>query len=124
MPRNAAGADRWARWRPEIQKALASGHFTIEAIEADLAAGNLRLWATDDCAIIVELVRYSGGPLVCHVRFAAGELPAILTNLDQLEVDAKAMGCTEMRVDSRAAWERLLKSRDYDRWSVTLRKEL
>ena len=118
------GGDLWARWRPEIERATVGGHHTIEAIEADLASGRSLLWATPDCCIIAQFHRYPGGHFACHLQWAAGSLEAILTDLDSIEAEAKAQGCTEMLIDGRMAWMRLLQGRGYAPWSVTIRKEL
>lgn len=117
-------AEAWARWRPELAKAASGGHQTIDSIEADLIAGNAKLWATDDCCMVVEFHRFAGGQFACRPLFAAGDLSAIKANLAELEADARAMGCTEMLIDGPLGWQRALRDMDYEPWAVTLRKEL
>lgn len=118
-----ADADLWARWRPEIAKAAIGDHHTLESIEASLAERRALLWATPAACLVVEFHRFPGGAHACQVRWAAGSKDTVLAALADLEAEAKAMGCTEMLIEARPAWSRLLKDSGYDQWSVTTRKE-
>lgn len=115
--------DLWAKWRPEIAKATGD-HQTIESIEADLAAGRARLWATPLCCAVVEFHGYPGGALSCHIMWAAGSMAALKADLPKLEAGVKAAGCTEVLISGRAGWARVLQNDGYQPWSVTIRKEL
>jgi hypothetical protein len=113
----------WDMWRDRIAKAVDGSHHTIEAIDQRLSTGRLRAWMTPDCCLLLEFVQYPT-ERACQVMWAAGDLAAILGQADAIEAFAKEAGCTEMLIESRPAWAKVLAGRGYRPWSVTVRKGL
>lgn len=116
--------EAWARWRPELEKAASGGHQTIESIEADIREGHAKLWATDDCCMVVEFRRYAGGAFACRILWAAGDIEALKRDVWKLEEGAKSIGCTELQIEGRPGWERIARDNGFRPWAVTVRKEL
>lgn len=103
---------------------MAGSHQTIESVEADLAAGRAHAWFHPGACLLLEFVRYPGGAVACQVMWAAGDLSDVLLALSEVEAWAKKAGCTEVLIEGRAAWAKVLKGVGYKHWSVTIRKEL
>lgn len=113
----------WTRWRAEFAKAVDGSYHSIEAIEASLSAGRCELLDAGDCAFVVEIMRYPNAT-ACQVLWAAGTIEAILIAGDAIHEWARRKGCDEMLIEGHPAWQRALKHRGYEVWSVTLRKPL
>jgi len=114
----------WALWRDRIASAMDGSHQTIESLEAAIAGGLNHAWMADEACLIVDFQSYPGGARTAQVLWAAGELKPVLEELSKLEAWAKAAGFTEVLIEGRAAWARLLRGAGYEPWSVTIRKEL
>lgn len=114
----------WARWRPEIAKAINPDFYSIEGIELAIAEGRSQLWMEPESCVITEIVNYAGGP-VCQCLWAAGDLSEIIDRMPgRIEPWAKSQGCIAMLVESRAGWAKALKPIGYEPFSVTVRKAL
>lgn len=113
----------WQRWRSEIAKAVDGSHHTIETVEQQLIERRLHAWMTEDCCILIEIIRYPA-ETACQYMWAAGDLAAILAEEPRIVDWAVRAGCTEILVESRPAWAKALKPLGYDLWSVTVRKAL
>jgi len=116
-------ASSWDRWRGEIAKACDGSHHTVESIEASLSEGRSHLLDAGDCCFIVEVCDYPQAR-ACQVMWAAGNLPAIIAALPDLEAWAKLQGCTEILEEGHPGWGRVLQREGWERWSVTMRKAL
>lgn len=113
----------WLRWKPELAKACDGSHFTIEGIEANLQAGFWRLLAHDDCCYVAEIQTYPA-QVTCTLWFVAGDIPALIAGLPDVEAWAKLNGCREMLIEGPMGWKRVLAPLGYAPWSITLRKGL
>lgn len=113
----------WEHWRDEFARAVDGSYHSIEGIEASLADGRCEFLDAGDCAFVVEIVRYPK-TTACQVLWTAGTIEAILNAGDGLHAWAMLKGCDEMLIEGNPAWQRALKHRGYEVWSVTLRKPL
>lgn len=113
----------WVRWRPEIAKACDGSHWTIEGIEQHLASGQWRLLTQPGCCYLVEAQRYPT-ETSCTIWFVAGDIPALVDGLPDVEAWARLNGCSEMLIEGPMGWKRVLQPLGYAPWSITLRKGL
>jgi hypothetical protein len=113
----------WAAWREEFAKACDGSHWTIEAIEAEVASGDSLPLYGEGCCFIVQVHQYPQAR-ACQITWAAGTLESILAELPKVQQWARSHGCTEMLVEGHLGWQRALKSQGYRPWSVTLRKPI
>ena len=93
-------------------------------MEAEIAAGRIATLANDTAIIGFEAKRYPGGATELHGMFAAGELAGILDLIEQVCSLGTELGVTVAAIDSRAGWQRVLKSKGFAPDRLRIVKEL
>ena len=74
--------------------------------------------------MVGQIEAYPGGVRVFQVLWAVGEAEELLQMAPGIEAVARMMGCTEVLIEGREAWRKLLEPMGYKLWSVTVRKAL
>ena len=115
---------QWARFRDRFQTAMDDGFWTIEDLEQKIAHRRAFFFPGADSALVGQVEVYPGGVRVFQVLWAVGEVEELLRMAPGVEAVARMMGCNEILIEGREAWEKLLKPNGYELWSVTLRKAL
>jgi N-acyl-L-homoserine lactone synthetase len=118
----------WAgylEFRDRFAEVTEPAYFPFDWLDEQMFHGHVRLFRTDNSAIIVELRRFPGGALDVHGLVAVGDQKEIVDELiPRAEEWAKERGCTAAVIQSRPGWQRVMKSSGYDLHQVTVRKEL
>lgn len=115
--------EAYYRFRDELAGLLDERFYTIGWLDCQVINGAIRFLATDDAIILFKFERYPTGLLELQGMAAAGNLESIKDKLiPAAEALARDMGCKSARIDSRAAWVRLLP--DYELYQTSIIKEL
>ncbi len=114
---------QWAKYRPQFASALEGGLQRIEDLERLIGQGKATFFPGKNAAVIAEKVDY-GQKSVFQCTWAVGDMNEILTLAPGIEAVGRLLGCSEMLVEGRSGWTKVLKPLGYQPWSVTLRKEL
>lgn len=115
---------QWARFRPQFAEAMEGGLHSIESLEKLIGQGKAYFLPGKNSAVVAEKVTYDGGVSALQVLWAVGDVDEILALAPGLEAIGRLVGCSEMLVEGRAGWTKILKAHGYSPWSVTLRKAL
>lgn len=115
--------EAYARFRDEIASALDPRFYTIEWLDQQVETGALCSIGNDKAVIIFGFERYPTGWLELQGTAAAGDLETVKNELiPAAEAIGRSLGCKSARIDSRAAWVRLLP--DYQQYQTSIIKEL
>ena len=98
--------------------------YTLQDVEKEIAEGRSFLWAGERSAIAVSVNDHSTGERSLDAWLAGGDLREILSAVQPIENWARTAGCTQIHVNGREGWARVLASRGYRPWTYTLRKLL
>lgn len=113
----------YEEWRRRLAAANDERLIPIGWIDRLLADGLAQFWATDQAAIVTQIVDYPGGARVVKALAAAGRKADIAGPLgDQIEQWARSQGCVLSMVEGREGWRRLRP--DYRHYQAILIKEL
>lgn len=113
----------YEQWRVPLWEAGIPAFYPIEWQDELLASGEGQFWATDDGAIITQIITYPSGARACRTHSGAGNLSALLDDLKpSIEAWAKQQGCTHCQIEGRNGWRRA--HPDYRHHQTTLIKEL
>jgi hypothetical protein len=115
---------QWARFRDQFAEAMGDGFWTIEDLEQRIAHRRAFFFPGKDAAIVGQIEVYPGGVRVFQATWAVGDVAEILSMAPGVEAMARMMGCTEMLIEGRQAWAKVLGPQGYKLWSVTLHKRL
>ena len=118
-------AQEFMRCEKWIADALeyAHGTHTIEDLLYDVMAGQLSLWAGEDCALIMQITQYPRAKMA-HCFLAGGNIEGVA----QLEIGvtawAKGLGCNGITLMGRPGWAKsFLKDNGYSCKQVNMIKE-
>lgn len=114
---------QWLRFKPQFVEAMDGSIHSVEDLERKIGQGRAYLFPGKDAAIVGEKAEYSN-ETVFQALWGVGDLEEIEALIPGVEAFARLIGCKSMLVEGRRGWEKLLKPRGYDFWSVTVRKEL
>lgn len=92
---------------------------TLDEVERRLTERTAQLWADGECAMVTEI----WGECL-HVWLGGGRLKALLSMRDPLERLAREWGLSEVTINGRLGWDRLLRPFGYVREGDELRKIL
>lgn len=119
-PADPAFYAAWARWSPELAKALLDTH-TLGDVLGLLKSGDAQLWTDREAAVVTEIVIYPRKK-VLRAWLASGKYEGIRRIEDRVIPWAKDYGCQEIQIVGRLGWRRRLK--DYRESAVTMTKEI
>lgn len=108
----------WVFLAPSVAR---SGEHTKSSVLAALRRDTRRLWLTDECAVITEIVKYPSGLVAGNMWLGGGSLPAILALFPAMEAWMVAHGATELRINGRRGWLRVTGYREF---RSSIRKDL
>lgn len=114
----------WNRFRAQFAEAMEDGLYTIEGLEKKIGQGKAIFLPGKNAAIVAEKVTYDGGRSVLQCLWTVGELSEVIALSPGLEAMGRIMGCSQMLVEGREGWKRVLASHGYRPWSITLTKDL
>lgn len=114
----------WERFRARFEAAMEDGLYTIEGIERKIGQGKAIFLPGKNAAIVAEKVTYDGGRSVLQALWSVGDLQEIIALSPGLEAMGRIMGCSQMLVEGRKGWEKVLAPLGYKPWSQTLTKDL
>lgn len=121
-PPHPMGA-QWAKWRPMLADAMDGSHHRIEEVERGVFQHRLQFWPGEKAAMVTEIVDYSGAKAI-QVMWMAGDIEDAIAMAPGISAFGRLMGCTEVLIEGRPGWQRVLKPHGFELWSVTLRKAL
>ncbi len=97
----------------------------MQDVEASLAAHQARLWVGERSCILTEVLPYDNvGERVLHAWLAGGDLEEIETAIAPIEKWARGEGCTQVSIDGRAGWQRVMAKYGYEHETTSIRKFL
>lgn len=108
----------WVFLAPSVAR---GGEHTQSSVLAALRRGTRKLWLTDECAVITEIVKHPSGLVTGNMWLGGGSLPAILALFPAMEAWMVAQGATESRINGRPGWTRVT---GYKTFRSTTRKDL
>lgn len=112
------------RCRPWLEPALAGGFYGWADVVCALAEGRAQLFPGAAAAIVTETVDYPNGSKAMQVWLAGGDMDEVVAMAPGLMSVARMMGCTDILVEGRKGWERVLGALGFTFFSTTLRKVL
>lgn len=115
--------EHFERCLPWIEAALEGGFYTVADVARALGENRAQLWPGKNAAIVTEIDTMAQKRVV-RVWLAGGDMNEVLEMAKGIEAWARLNGCTEVLVEGRKGWEKMLKPMDYDFFSVVLRKVL
>jgi len=115
----------WPRCKAWIEAALehADGAYTIEDVEASIAAGDMALLSGPVCALVFEIMEFPRLRAL-NIILAGGDLDQIKT-LDPVLIDiARGHDCTRIYLSGRRGWLKALAPLGYGELSAVASKEI
>lgn len=114
---------QWLRFRPLFEEAMADGLYTIEGLERSVGQGKAIFFPGKNAALVAERVTYDDRS-VFQVLWCVGDLDEAVGMAPGVEAIGRSLGCSEILIEGRKGWERVLKPLGYEPWSITVRKVL
>lgn len=113
---------RCKKW---IQDALkySGGSYRIQDIFYDILQGNMQLWSGLHGCMVTQIVTYPQKK-VFFVFLAGGKLEQLYEMEDDMTDWAREQGCSEIELNGRLGWMKVLKNKNWNIQSVTLTKEI
>jgi hypothetical protein len=113
----------YLRFRDELAGLLDERFYTVDWLDCQIENNAIRCLGDDRAVILYKFERYPTGWLELHGMAAAGDLTTIKDVLiPAAEQIARDAGCGSAKIESRAAWLRLLP--DYQQYQTTIIKSL
>jgi len=114
----------YPRFRDGFAEAMDPRHYNIEWLDERLMLGSAFFWSSPNAAIVAKIKLYPTGAKDIHGLVATGEMSEIVgTLIPTAEAWGKAQGCNGAIIESRAGWQRILKSHGYAPFQMAVRKE-
>jgi hypothetical protein len=110
----------WQRCKPYIESALDES-WTIDAVEQEIRSGRATLWPMQHSAVVTVVQENPSGRTLL-IWLAGGDLNELKQYLPAADNYARAQGCTAVKIEGRAGWEKVLPG--YTKRRVILTKEL
>jgi len=105
----------WDHCKPIIEPAVKyQQSYTIDDIEDKIRHGFFHLWPGKNSAMITELVNLPQ-ERVYNLLFAGGKYDEIEGIIEQIEVFARAIGCSKLMGGGRPGWHRKIKHLGFKR---------
>lgn len=117
--------EEYCRFRQGFSDAMDHRFYTINHLDDLVRSGMAQFLCTEQSAIVFEVRLYPTGKKALHGLYATGDVDEIAGVLiPRAEAQGRQMGCEHAFVDSREAWQRILKPAGFDTYKVALIKEL
>jgi hypothetical protein len=110
--------------RAEIAGMLNERRYPLWWVEAQISEGRIALLSNDTAIIGVERREYPGGLVELHGMFAAGDMAGVLELIDEACEAGKLAGCDVASIDSKPAWQRILKDKGFRPVKTLIEKDL
>jgi hypothetical protein len=122
----------WAgylRFRDQFRRLLDPRCYTVEWLDQQVMAGAFRLFVGERSAILTSIKTYPTWARELHGEGAAIELPGGIEEVEDVLIPeaedyGRMMGCKWAEIASRPVWAKRLKSRGYEQYQLSIRKEL
>jgi hypothetical protein len=115
----------YCRFRQGFSDAMDHRFYTIDHLDHLVRAGIAQFLCTEHSAIVFDVRLYPTRRKALHGLYATGDVDEIADVLiPRAETWGRQMGCDYAFVDSREAWQRILKPDGFDTYKVALIKEL
>lgn len=115
----------YLRFRSQFKEVLDPRFHTIEWLDAQVLIGEFKLFTDGKSCILVKETVYPTGLREIHGVAATGELKAIRASLIPTAIKwAIENGCVSALIESRRAWEKILKADGWELHQVSMRKWL
>lgn len=107
--------------REGLEKALKRGGEgdTLQDLELALAAGSALLWIGERSGLVTTRHGYD-----LHVWLGCGDLRELKSIAPGVFAHARAIGCTDITIEGRRGWDRVLRDLGFVRDGDELRKRL
>ena len=112
------------RCRQWLEPALEGGFYGWDDVERALAERRAQLFPGAAAAIVTETIDYPNGAKAMQVWLAGGDMEEVVAMAPGLMSVARMMGCTDVLVEGRKGWERILGALGFTFFSTTLRRVL
>lgn len=109
----------WDRCSGYLEEACEG--WTLDAVRAEIDAGRAVFWPMAKSAVVTQVLEYPKAR-VLRIWLAGGDLEEIKYFLPAADNYARSVGCSEIEVEGRLGWERVLTG--YEKRRVILVKEL
>lgn len=109
--------------RDQLLAALELGGCSLDELLADLTSGRALMWRGER-SVLVTQVNERPGLRNLHVWLAGGSMREILTFIPGIFAWARAQGCTEVTIDGRKGWARVLAPHGFSAVDGELRRAL
>lgn len=114
----------YLRFRERLAEGLDPRFHPIEYLDHLMETGQAFIWTTRNAALVCDVRDYPGGARAIQVVIACGNKGDIVGVLRQrAEEWARAIGCTDVIVESRPGWVRALRKHGYEPHQQAVRKE-
>ncbi len=122
----------WAgylRFRDQFQRLLDPRCYSIEWLDRQILSGAFRPLVGERSAILVSIKTYPTRARELHGEGAAIELPGAREEVEDVLIPkaedfGRLMGCGWAEIASRPVWAKRLKSRGYEQYQLSIRKDL
>lgn len=116
----------WERCKPWIEAALAydGGHYGIDDVWSEIAAGNASFWPGKRSAVITQFWNFPK-LRACNYWLAGGDLNELIQDMQPVITEwAKANGCSKMIIAGRGGWERALERSGFTKLWTALGRDI
>lgn len=115
--------EEYCRFRAAFAQVIDPAYYPLEWLDGQVFTGKMRLFSTQNSAILTSIKCYPSGLKELHGEIATGELPEIVSVLiPHAEQYAREEGCAVAVISSREGWGKVM--RDYDLYQTSIRKVL
>jgi hypothetical protein len=118
------GLEAYGKFRNAFAELLDPRFYSIEWLDQGVASGAAVAMGNEDACIVVELKRYPAGAKEVHGLCAAGDMREILKLIELAEEWGRLKGAIVATIASREAWGKILHTRGYRPYQLTIQKEL
>lgn len=119
----------YLRFRGQFLRLLDPHCYTIEWLDQQVLSGTFRPFIGERGAILTSIKIYPTRARELHGEGAAIELPGGLEEVEDVLIPlaedyGRMMGCQWAEIASRLVWAKRLKSRGYEQYQLSIRKDL
>jgi hypothetical protein len=123
--------EAWPLHAPLLEKAIpyADGKYSLEDIKEGIKERNFQLWAASrngvpTTVMVTKIIQYPQAKTLLIMLYAGESIREMIRFKPYLYDWAQKMGCTDIYVEGRPGWEKLLKNEGYEKLYSVLRFKL